>query len=87
MDDNPGLIEPFMKERDLSITVIPALNFIADTLKVGGIPQNWIVDPQGVVRKKSVGYDSTEKWMSGMENAIEEVKSAPAATASTGASR
>jgi thiol-disulfide isomerase/thioredoxin len=87
MDDNPGLIQPFMKERELSMTVIPAFSFISDTLKVNGIPQNWIVDPQGVVRQKSVGYDSTEKWMSGMEGAIEEVKSAPAANPSAGSSR
>jgi len=87
MDDNPGLIQPFMKEHELSMTVIPAFSFISDTLKVNGIPQNWIVDPQGTVRRKSVGYDSTEKWMSGMEGAIEEAKSAPAAPSTAGSSR
>jgi len=77
MDDNPGLIEPFMKEHQLSMTVIPASGYISETLNVNGIPQNWIVDPQGIVRQKSEGYDSTERWMTGMESAIEEVKSAP----------
>jgi thiol-disulfide isomerase/thioredoxin len=78
MDENPGLVQPFVEEHKLSMTVIPAVSFISDTLKVGGIPQNWIVDQEGVVRQKSIGYDSTEKWMTGMEAAIEEVKSATA---------
>lgn len=87
MDDNPGLIEQFMKEHELSMTVIPALTFISETLRVNGIPQNWIVDPQGVVRQKSGGYDATDKWITGMEGAIEEVKSAPAVPSPAGASR
>jgi hypothetical protein len=74
MDDNPGLIEPFLKEHQLSLTVLLAYSYIEDTLKVFGIPQNWIVDSNGVVRLKGVGYDSTEKWETGMKEAIEKYK-------------
>jgi thiol-disulfide isomerase/thioredoxin len=84
MDDNPGLIQPFLKEHELSMVVIPAASFITDTLKVYGIPTNWIVDGQGVVRMKGSGYDASEKWTTGMENAIEDVKSAPAPPAGGG---
>ena len=87
MDENPGLIQPFIQEHNLSMTVIPAYSFLTDTLKVNGIPQNWIVDQDGVVRQKSVGYDSTEKWIAGMKGAIDEVKSTPVATSPAGASR
>jgi hypothetical protein len=52
---------------------------VRDTLKVFGIPQNWIVDSGGVVRLKGTGYDATEKWETGMREAIEKVK--PATTA------
>ncbi len=76
MDDNPGLIELFMKEHQLSLTVFPAFNYVMDTLKVEAIPQNWIVDPQGVVKLKGTGYDSSENWDTGMANAIEKIKSA-----------
>jgi hypothetical protein len=62
MDDNPGLIEPYMKEHQLSLIVLPAYF---------GIPQNWIVDSHDVVRLKGTGYDSTEKWEMGMAEAIE----------------
>jgi thiol-disulfide isomerase/thioredoxin len=80
MDENPGLIQPFLKEHELSIVVIPASNYVTETLKVHGIPQNWIVDEHAVVRLKSVGYGPAEQWVTGMENAIDEVK--PAANGS-----
>jgi hypothetical protein len=75
MDENPGLIEPFLIEKKLALlTVLPAYSYVEDTLKVGGIPQNWIVDSSGVVKLKGVGYDATEKWETGMMEAIEKVK-------------
>ncbi len=76
MDDNPGLIEPFLKEKKLTFTVIPAHSYVRDTLKVNGIPQNWIVDAQGIVRLKGIGYDSSEKWEQGMSDALEKNKPA-----------
>jgi len=74
LDENPGLIEPFMKEHQLSFTVLPAYSFVSDTLKVFGIPQNWIVDSHGVVKLKGEGYESTEKWETGMADAIEKIQ-------------
>jgi thiol-disulfide isomerase/thioredoxin len=84
MDDNPGLIQPFLKEHGLSITVIPASSYISETLNVNGIPQNWIVDGQGIVRRKSGGYDSSEKWAAEMESGIEEVKAGKNAVGNEG---
>jgi len=75
-DENPGLVAPFMKEHQLAFTVIPASNYVWQTLKVFGIPSNWIVDGQGVVRLKGLGYDATEKWVTGMKDAIAKVQSA-----------
>ena len=73
-DENPGIIEPFMKEHQLNLTVLPAHRYIVETLKVVGIPQNWIVDSNGVIRLKGLGYDRSEKWESGMKEAIEKYK-------------
>ena len=76
MDDNPGLIGPFMAERKLTLTVLPAYGFVTDTLKIDVIPQNWIVGPDGIIRLKGIGsYDSIEKWEPGMKDAIEKVRS------------
>ncbi len=74
MDDNPGLIEPLMTEKGLSLIVLPANSYVSETLKVNGIPQNWIVDAAGIVKLKGIGYDATEKWETGMAEAIEKVK-------------
>jgi len=74
MDENPGLITPFLAEHHLSLVVLPAYSYVYDTLKVGPIPQNWILDSQGVVRLKGFGYDNTEKWEAGITDAIENVK-------------
>jgi thiol-disulfide isomerase/thioredoxin len=87
MDDNPGLIQPFLKEQKLSMVVIPATTYVTETLKAYGIPQNWIVDTQGTVRMKNGGYDASEKWVSGMQSAIEEVKSAEAPVSTGGRSK
>ena len=74
MDDNPGLIAPYLKDLQVSLIVLPAYSYVNDTLKVFAIPQNWIVDQEGVVRLKGSGYDSTEKWELGMADAVERVK-------------
>jgi len=80
-DENPGLVAPFMKEHQLAFTVIPGTNYVWQTLKVFGIPSNWIVDSGGVVRLKGMGYDPTEKWVTGMNDAIAKVQAAaPPAT-------
>ena len=73
-DDNPGVIEPFLKEHQLNLTVLPAHRYVDETLKVMAIPQNWIVDSKGVVRLKGLGYDPGEKWETGMKEAIEKYK-------------
>jgi hypothetical protein len=81
MDDNPGLIEPFLKEHQLNLTVVPASSYVQDTLKVMGIPQNWIVDSNCTIRLKGIGYDSTDKWETGMKEAIEKFKPEASAAA------
>ena len=86
MDENPGLIAPFMTEHQLTLNALPAYTYVTQTLKVNGIPQNWIVDSGGVIRLKGIGYDSTEKWEQGMREAIEKCKTPASAGASaTGA--
>ena len=83
-DANPELVQPFVKEHALSFVVIPAYNYV-EALNVY-VPATWIVDGNGVVRLKAQGYDPTEKWESGMKDAIETVKrtggTAPAQDAS-----
>lgn len=83
LDDDPGLIDPFVKEQKLTITVLPAYSYAADTLKVYFIPQNWIVAPDGMVRLKGLGYDATEKWETATKNAVEQFRD-PASRGTSG---
>jgi hypothetical protein len=85
MDENPGLVEPFLTEHQLTLNALPAYTYVTQTLKVEGIPQNWIVDADGVIRLKGIGYDSTEKWEQGMRDAIEKCKPGGAPAAASGA--
>ena len=71
IDENPGLIEPFMLEHKYAFTVLPAYTYAEGSLNVNGIPQNWMVDANGAVRLKGIGYDPTGKWEKGMTDAIE----------------
>ncbi len=61
IDENPGQIGPFMHEHKFTLTVLPAYSYAVDTLKVFVIPENWIVDANGVVRLKGIGFDATGK--------------------------
>jgi len=81
-DANPGLVQPFVKEHAFSFVVIPAYSYV-QTLNVY-VPAIWIVDGNGVVRLKAQGYDPTEKWETGMKEAIEKVKTAAAAASPSG---
>lgn len=74
MDENPGLIEPFVKEHKFTFPVLPAFSFVEDTLHVLGIPQNWIVDANGVVRQKEIGFEASDNWENWMAEAIEKNK-------------
>jgi len=57
IDENPGLIEPFLRQRGvISLTVIPAMDFVERILKVNGFPRTWIVDPDGVARREQAGF-------------------------------
>ena len=75
IDDDPGLVEPFLKQHKLTIPVLPAYAYAIDTLKIESIPQIWIIGPDEVVHLKAVGYDATGKWVQGMKDAIERFKS------------
>jgi hypothetical protein len=56
VDDNPGLIEPFVKQRGFSFPVLPAKNLVDQMVPLLEIPRNWIVDQQGVAVRESVGF-------------------------------
>jgi len=76
LDDNPGLVGPFLAEHKLTLDVLPAYSYATGTLNIDVVPQNWIVGPDGVIRLKGIGYDFSQKWEQGIKDAIEKIRSA-----------
>ena len=50
IDENPGLVEPYMKQRGFQFAVEFAREIVERDLKVETIPRNWIIDRKGVMR-------------------------------------
>ena len=64
-DDNPGLIEPFMKENHYTFPVLPASAYVTGMLPSLSIPRNWIVNREGVLKEEAVGFSNIgeEAWI------------------------
>ncbi len=50
IDEDPGVIAPFMHEHSFTFPVLPAQTFVTSLLDIVTIPQNWILDPKGAWR-------------------------------------
>ena len=74
IDEDLGLVEPFMKEKGYTFPVLPAYSLIVNLLDGYAIPQNWLVDPSGVWRWTQMGYGSDADWEKGMIERLESVK-------------
>jgi thiol-disulfide isomerase/thioredoxin len=75
VDDDPGLIEPFLKEHGYRFPVLLANKFASD-LGVEGIPQNWIVGPAGAWEKQ-MGFGGEDDWEREILNKIESLAISP----------
>ena len=77
IDDNIGLIEPCLKKGGYSFPVLPAKSLVDAVFPSLGIPQNWIIDTNGVLQVMQRGFGpSGEKWTGQMLEAIEKVRTA-----------
>jgi thiol-disulfide isomerase/thioredoxin len=61
IDENPGLITPFMKQHGYSFPVVPALSIFDSLNPEGVIPQNWVVNDRGSITKKITGFNEDRK--------------------------
>lgn len=62
IDDNPGVIEPFVKDAGFRFTVIPAKIYVDEMIGASGIPRNWIVRDGKLLREK-IGFGAREGWI------------------------
>ncbi|HEY2014545.1 MAG TPA: TlpA disulfide reductase family protein [Bryobacteraceae bacterium] len=76
IDEDLGLVEPFLREKGYTFPVLPAFSFVTTLLDGFAIPQNWIVDPGGVWRWTQMGYGGRPDWVAAMIQRLESAKKA-----------
>jgi thiol-disulfide isomerase/thioredoxin len=74
IDEDPGLIEPFMKEKGYTFPVVPAYSYVVNLLDGYAIPQNWVLDAKGQWDWTQVGYGSDDAWVKDMLAKLDAVK-------------
>jgi hypothetical protein len=77
VDEEVGLVEPFIKEKGFAFPVLQAYNFVRILLDVNSIPRNWIVDAKGKWQWEQAGFESSDTgWEAAVLAKIESVKGA-----------
>jgi thiol-disulfide isomerase/thioredoxin len=74
IDEDLGLVAPFMKEKGYTFPVLPAYSFVAGLLDLVAIPQNWIVDTKGEWRWTGAPAVSDAEWEAAMLKQLESAK-------------
>ncbi len=59
-DEDPGMIEPFVKKKGYTFPVLPAYTLLSNKIDVNSIPRNWLVDSNGKWLWEQIGFDSSE---------------------------
>lgn len=65
-DAELGGVAPYLQKNGFDFPVLLADDFLKDELEVFAIPQSWIVDTSGTVRREQSGYDPApgeERWI------------------------
>jgi thiol-disulfide isomerase/thioredoxin len=74
IDEDLGLVEPFMKEKGYTFPVVPAYSYVVNLLDGYAIPQNWLLDSKGEWTWTQIGYGSDDAWVTDMLAKLDAVK-------------
>ena len=73
IDQDQGLVAPYVKDKGFTFPVLPAYRFVQDLLDLVSIPQNWVIDPKGVWRWSEIGGESDATWAETILGKLESV--------------
>lgn len=78
VDDNIGLVEPFLKENKYTFPVLLAKTYVESIAGMISIPRNWTIDRTPALREEMVGFNPThaDKFVAEMTKKIEELRDA-----------
>lgn len=75
VDDNIGLVEPYLKENNFTFPVLFTKEYVDALVGPLGIPTNWIADRGASLKLESVGFGGDgESWMRDTLSEIERVR-------------
>jgi thiol-disulfide isomerase/thioredoxin len=74
IDEDLGLVEPYLKEKGYTFPVVPAYSYVANLLDGFAIPQNWVLNSKGNWEWTQVGYGSDDAWVKDMLAKLDAVK-------------
>jgi thiol-disulfide isomerase/thioredoxin len=70
IDEDEGLVAPFMKEKGYTFPVLPAYSYTVNLLNGYAIPQNWVLNPAGSWQWTQIGYGADDTWIEDMEQKL-----------------
>jgi thiol-disulfide isomerase/thioredoxin len=75
-DLSTGLVGPFVAEHNYSFPVWLAQPLFDELRPMGGIPVNWIIDRDGVIRWENIGFagGKHDEWIEAMLARLQEVR-------------
>lgn len=74
IDEDPSLVDPFLKSNNLSFPSLFARDFVKEFAGPIGIPTNWIVDNEGTIRREVRGFGGDgSQWLVQTLKRIEQV--------------
>jgi thiol-disulfide isomerase/thioredoxin len=75
IDEDLGLVAPYLKDRGYTFPVLPAYSLVNNFLEGDiSIPQNWVVDPKGNWLWTQLGYGEEGDWVEAMKLKLESAK-------------
>jgi len=74
VDDEIGLVEPFLREKGFTFPSLLAASYVSRTLGAVAVPQTWIVDRRGLWLWQQLGYDGDPDWERSMLEKIGSAK-------------
>jgi thiol-disulfide isomerase/thioredoxin len=75
IDEELGLVEPFMKENKYNFPVILGQAYAQGTMGVYSIPRNWIVSVDGKLTFEGIGFGNEgEEWIKKAQEMLQKVK-------------
>lgn len=74
IDQDPGVVAPFMTEKGYTFPALPAYSFVTGLIEQVAIPQNWIVDAKGEWRWTGAPDAPDAQWQDAMLKQLESAR-------------